>query len=138
MKDFKDRKIQEALEEKNISLEHIEDRDLYTYTHIYEALSAPDDALHLPKDFADSIVMKIEKRKREKALFFLCLGILSGIGMFSGALIALLYCFPDLVEVMKSVFANIEIILFVAALLIAIQLFDWFLIKRKSPQLYNK
>ena len=132
MKADHDKKIQEALDMKFSGLENVDESELDAYKMIYESLKVPMDDFPLSSAFADDIVLKIERRKNFKSLVFLISTIASASIVFIVTAIALIYYYPSFGREIKAVLTFNASFVFFLVLLFAIQIMDWWLVKRKT------
>jgi hypothetical protein len=132
MKADHDKRIQEALDKKFSGLENVEESEVDAYKLVYESLSEPSSDFSLPMDFADHTVLKIERRNNFKSLVFLVSSIIGVCIAFTGSAMALIHYYPSFGTEIKSILTFKASFVFLLALLVAIQIMDWWLVKRKT------
>jgi hypothetical protein len=131
MKSNNDKRIQEALDKKNFQFDSSDDAEYTVYSNLYEILGQSPE-FSLPENFAEKVVLKIEKRKRFKDLTLLCGAVALAFAIFSIATFILLTYFPAIAINLKSILEFKWLILFALFLVFTVQTMDWFLVKRKK------
>ena len=136
MRTTDDKIIQDALDKK-VSLETFDGKESDAYHTLYQALATSRKESYLPEDFAETVVLKIEKKKNFKSNLALIGALLSALSILSVTSLGLIYYYPSFKADLLLIAEFKWTILFALSLVFIIQLMDWLLIKRKTLRVTN-